>query len=247
MTKTAILACLLMVGCAETGQDDIEVPLYLAGTDVSEPFAADDGTLVSIDRADLAFGPLYLCAGSRAGELCETARLEWIESAVVHTPDALPFQAGMLSGTSGPVRSWMYDLGLSSLLTQEAPLVLAAAQELDGVSLHVEGRAEFETGVVGFVADIAIQQEEETELGVPVVGRSTTDTFDHDVQPGERGLLVRFDPRPWFSGIAYSVLCDPSVGCAEPTRIEAGSQAYRSIRNAILAEARPSFEWGFAP
>ena len=78
---------------------------------------------VTIDRADLAFGPLYLCAGATAGDLCDTARFEWLDSAVVDTTLSDPVKVGELSGVTGTVRSWMYDLGLSSQLTREAPFI----------------------------------------------------------------------------------------------------------------------------
>lgn len=202
MTCRVLLGlALAFTACADTGQERVALPLYLAGTDLSAPVQSQGDIPLHIDRAELAFGPLYLCAGNTAGELCETARLEWLDSRVVDLTVADPEVAGQLTGTSGPVRSFMYDLGISAQLTREQPFVLAAAAALEDASLRVEGRAELAETVLPFRAEIAIQQSEQTELGVPVVRKSVSEEFSHEVQPGEPGLLVRFDAHAWLSRI----------------------------------------------
>jgi hypothetical protein len=145
----------------------------------------------------------------------------------------------------------MYDLGITSLLTQSAPLVLRAADGLGGVSLALEGRVEIDGRSVAFRADIPIQQQEETEIGVPVVRKSSSDDFEHELLPGEPGLLIRFDPRPWLTSVDFhdavaSWPCAAEPAC-ETLQLEAESQGYRSIRNALVAGERPTFTWGFAP
>ena len=160
---------------------------------------------VQIDRADLAFGPLYLCAGANAGDLCDTARVEWLGTSIIDTTNAEPTQVGELVGVTGMVRSWMYDLGISSQLTRKDPYVLDAARELGSVSLVLEGRADVDGLVIPFTASVPIQQTVDTELGVPVVRKSTSDEFLHDILPNESGLLVRFDPAVWVRGIDFGV------------------------------------------
>jgi hypothetical protein len=274
----------LLGGCADTGRDEVRVPIFLAGTDVSQPFPAIGGVEITLERADLAFGPLYLCAGYQAGALCETARLEWIDAAVVNATDAAPRLAGDLTGASGRVLSYMYDLGLPSLLTSDSPLVMPAAEDLGGVSLRIEGIADVAGMRVPFAAGVPIQQELETELGVPVVRKSENENFEHDVKPGERGLLVRFDPRAWIRGVDFRDLsqastcslestprvcagsveetcgddgevverrdcadsgevCLAGLGCRLRLEVEADTQAFRAIRNALVVEERPTFDW----
>ncbi len=204
MTKTRLLAAVaFLAGCAETGQDQVLVPLYVAGSDVSQAVTAAFDVPVVIDRAELAFGPLYLCAGSNAGDLCDTARLEWLGTVVVDATNAEPELIGELAGVSGPVRSWMYDLGISSQLTREAPYVLDAAEALGGASLALEGRAIVDGIEIPFEIEVPIQQTDDTELGVPVVRRSTSDEFFHDVGTEESALLVSFEPRTWVRGIDF--------------------------------------------
>jgi len=92
--------CLLCsVSCANTGRNEVTLPLFLAGTNVSTPLMSVGDIPVRITRADLAFGPLYLCAGNTAGDLCDTARLEWLDTAVVDTTSVTPRTASsMLPG-----------------------------------------------------------------------------------------------------------------------------------------------------
>lgn len=207
-----LLGALALASCAETGQREVAIPLYVAGADASS-VEASGGVSVTLDRADLAFGPLYLCAGTSAGELCDTARLEWLDSVVVDTLSRRAESRGDLGGVTGPVRSFMYDLGLSSLLTRDEPLELPAARDLGGVSLRLEGTAEAGGQSLPFVASVAIRQTDETEQGVPVVRKSQTDVFEHEVTGDEPGLLIRFDPRPWVRDIDFFAFVEDE-GCA---------------------------------
>ncbi len=190
---------MLSVSCAETGQDRATVPLYLVGTEISEPVLAMGDVPVSIDRADLAFGPLYLCAGNTAGELCDTARLEWLQTAVIDTKSATPMAVGELTGVTGSARSWMYDLGISSQLSRNEPYVLEAAEDLGGASFVFEGRAVIEGVEIPVSASVPIQQNDTTELGVPVIRKGTDVDFSHEVTGEEERLTLRFDPAAWIS------------------------------------------------
>jgi hypothetical protein len=251
--RTALLMlAVLHFGCAETGQNRARVALFVAGTDVSAPVAAVGDVFVTIDRADLAFGPLYLCAGASAGDLCDTARLEWLETVVVDTMAPEPATAGALVGITGPVQSWMYDLGISSQLTRSTPFTLAAATELGGSSFVLEGRAAVGGIELPFSASVPIQQTDDTELGVPVVRKSTSESFFREVGTGESGLVVRFDPGAWVRNIDFRPYalgqdCLPSQDCAERLEIESDTEAFRSLRNAIVSGGRPSFEWDYVP
>ncbi len=209
-----VLGC----GCAETGQDRATVPLLVAGTEISGPIEALLEVPVTIERADLAFGPLYLCAGANAGDLCDTARFEWLDSVVVDTTEPEPVLIGQLTGVTGTVRSWMYDLGISSQLTRLEPFVLDAASELGGTSFVLEGVADVDGIEIPFVASVPVQQTDDTELGVPVVRKSTSEVFQRDVSDEESGLLVRFDPTTWVQGIDFRSYITNEV-CAEDSPV----------------------------
>ena len=274
---------LLALGCAESSQTRVQVPLEVQGTASTGPRLALGAVPVTLTRADLAFGPLYLCAGTQAGSLCETARIEWLDTVVVDALDPAPQAAGDLYGVSGVVQSWMFDLGISSQLTRDEPFVLEAAEALGGHSLVLEGSAEVSGITLPFVAQVPVQQTNATERGVPVVRKSASDRFREDVNGSERALQVRFDPASWLLSVdlrpyvefetcapaqtgvrcdglvewtcdaggantsrdcsALGQVCVAGQGCAEHVVLEPGSEAFRALRNALVAGARPTFIW----
>lgn len=240
-------ACAL-AACGDVGQSQAEVPLYVSGSQLARPIAAVGDVLLTIDRAELAFGPLYLCAGAQAGELCDAARLEWLDSVRIDLKAAEPRRAGTLTGTTGRVRSWMYDLGISSQLTHDEPFVLDAARELGGASLVVEGRAHQGDLDVPFLVEVVVEQGAEVERGVPVVRKGKGDVFNHDVTGGELGLWVRFDASAWLSkldlrsAIAESA-CATEGDCGEPLHFTPEDVAYRGLHNAVVSGRRPELNW----
>ncbi len=191
-TLLLLLLPLLFSGCTSPGQRPIELPLFVSGTS-NDVVDTGGGAQLTLQRADLAFGPLYLCAGVTAGELCETARLEWLDTAVVDMLADNRVQVGTLRGVTGAVRSWMFDYGISSQLTRNEPYVLEAAEQLGGTSFVGEGVARSGNKALPFVVRVAIAQNNETELGVPVVRKSATQDFAYEVTEDASGLLLRFD------------------------------------------------------
>jgi hypothetical protein len=85
------------------------------------------------------------------------------------------------------------------------------------------------------------------------VRKSRTDVFEHDVEWGEPGLLVRFDLAPWLtdfdtSGFAVPESCSASASaCDEPVVIDRASSEGRKLSIALESGVRPTFEWGFVP
>lgn len=193
----------LAYGCTQTSQRSTELPLDVAGTAVEGEILAVGGVPVTVERAELAFGPLVLCAGAQAGELCETARLEWLSSVVVDVLDPDPQPAGMLRGLTGDVRSYMYDLGISSQLTVDEPQPLSAAEALEGNSLVLSGHAEVEDMRLPFLLQLAVAQETAAERGVPVVRSSQSDALGATVGKRTEGLRVTFDAQPWLEAIDF--------------------------------------------
>lgn len=234
-----VLLSLLMIACVDVGAGEIEVPLHLAGTSIEQPIVGRAGAQIELERAELAFGPLYLCAGTQAGALCDTAMLEWLDALVLDGLDPTPVAAGELRGRGGTVRSWMFDLALVSLLTQKQPLVLPAAEQLGGASLRLEGRASVEGVVIPFAVALKVQQEDATELGVPVIRKSAGESFMHAVGREEPGLLIRFDARPWVTEIDFAgLLEDQSCAPAGPERVCAGQTEQRCDADGNLIESR---------
>jgi hypothetical protein len=197
-------------GCTDTGVDDVVLALSVAGSAV-ERVEGRNGWSIELTQAELAFGPLYLCSSTQAGENCDTAQLEWVDSVVVDVLDPAPRRAGVLAGQTGTARSWMYDLGITSLLTQEEPLMLGAAQALGGNSVALRGAAIKEQLVLRFEVALPIRRERDEqghvpERGVPVVRRSTNDAFEHTIASSEETLLVRFDASGWLGEVDFDAL-----------------------------------------
>jgi len=241
MTRGAIMFSALLLGACgvDTGQERVAVPLYLAGSDLSAPLPAAGDSTLTLDSAELAFGPLYLCAGNTAGELCDTARLEWLDARVIDLMRAAPERAGELTGVSGTVRSFMYDLGISSQLTRDQPYTLAAARALGGASFRVTGSASIEGVEVPFRAELAVQQTEGTEPGVPVIRKSTSERFTHEVNPDEPGVLVRFDASSWLRGVDLrGYLEDNTCSPGGPERVCAGQVEQRCASDGSSPETR---------
>lgn len=228
-----ILLPLAGAACIDAAQDEVRIPLALAGRSEAASFETPHGHRVALQSAELAFGPLYLCAGASAGRLCETALLEWDDAARVDVLSDETQRVGALRGLTGRVSSWMYDLGLVSLLTQPEPLVLEAARALDGHSVRLRGAVTVGEVTIPFRADLSIQQSDQTESGTQVIRSRQGDDLAHEVTQGD-ALTVRFDARQWFQTANFDLwledaTCGPggrAVVCAgqtEQTCAEDGS------------------------
>ncbi len=220
MTRPAMIFAMLLTGCIDTTVEATTVTLSVAGTDARAPFEGRGGATIALERADVAFGPLYLCAGFSAGELCDEALAEWRDARVVDALDPAPVEAGAMNAITGTARSYMYDHGIVSLLTQDAPLETPAATSLGGASVIVEGRADVDGQTVPFTVTARLEQSGDVSQGVPVVRSGETDTVAIELRPdGGTALLVRFDPRPWlatasFDGLVEDAACAPGVAVA---------------------------------
>lgn len=235
------------LACSSSPQDFVELPLVARGTNADEVQVGDD-VVLSLTRADVAFGPLYICAGAQAGDHCDTARLEWTESAVVDALNEEASEIGTLTGVTGEVRSWMFDYGITSLLGESAPQILPAAEELGGVSLVVEGVATISETDVPFVIEAVVRQTNEIERGAPVVRKSTSDVFGGEVTEQSSLLEVAFDPAEWLVSIrradfeAFALECEFGVDAeCEAVSFDASSRVGGIVSQAMTSGVRPTF------
>ena len=151
-------------------------------------------------------------------------------------------------GVTGSVRSWMFDYGITSLLTEKAPHVLPAAHELGGVSLVLEGLAVISGTEVPFFARVIVQQSDATERGVQVVRKSSSDVFSGEVTTNSEALEVQFDPFAWAGALRRVHFEEAAVGCTIGTDescagvdFEPSSRASQVIAQAMTSGTRPTF------
>ncbi|HJK95095.1 MAG TPA: hypothetical protein RMH85_23895 [Polyangiaceae bacterium LLY-WYZ-15_(1-7)] len=236
---TLSAALLLLVACvADTGAGFVEVPVRVSGTELA-PFEARDGWVVTLERADVAVGPFYFCAAEMAGDLCETARGEMLESVVIDGLDPSAREVGAMLGIEGTVRSAMHDYGLSWELTETAPRATEGAEALGGHSLVLAGVAERGEAQVRFEAAVDVVPN---RAGVITVRRSL-DT--HELVEGD-ALEVRVDPRPWLEDVRFDLLAEKADEEGEPVAFEVDEQPWRAVVVGMTAGSRPELRWAEA-
>jgi len=231
---TTLLATFLVLGstgCVDTGVEPVELPVLAAGVS-AEPFEARDRWVVTLERADLAFGPLYLCTAANAGDLCETAQAEMLDGVVLDLLDPEPHEVGRLVGLGGVVRSVMHDYGVTWELTGMAPESHVDDASMQGRSFVVEGVAERGEERVRFQGAIAVTP---IRAGSLVVRRTLSAGEVTDLE-GAQALTLSVDPRAWLGGVRFEEL-------GADGNIEEGSQAWRAIVAGMTAQSRPGIAW----
>ena len=137
--------------CGSTGQRPVSYALFGAG---EAPVPFDAGAWrVTLSRADVGIGPIYLCATSGASsDLCPAAVQEFADAAVIPGIDAAPRALGLVTGTTGSIRSAAYDYAVTWFPTQARPTPTAVAP--GGHSARFAGRAVRGAETLEFTADI---------------------------------------------------------------------------------------------
>ncbi|MEZ4340734.1 MAG: hypothetical protein R3B82_29280 [Sandaracinaceae bacterium] len=230
---------LFSAGCVEAATESTTIELTLAGADASAPFEGRDGAMITLERADVAFGPLYLCAGYTAGELCEEALAEWRDATVIDALDPTPTAPVAMNALTGTAHSYMYDLGIVSLLTEDAPLVTPAAESLGPASAVVEGRVAIDGQTIPFTVAVRVEQTETASRGTSVVRSGESESFDHAIEPeGRTALLVRIDPRPWLATASFRGLLEDATCAPGADLVCSGAIEQRCAEDGTVAETR---------
>lgn len=222
--------------CGSTGQVRVNYPLLASGRSAAKGF--DVGTWrVELDVARLAFGPLYLCATSAASaELCTTALSEVLTSGTVDLLADAPQEIGRVVGTSGNIRSAMYDFGITWTTTQVQATAMPLAP--GGHSIHIEGRASRNGVQFRFVADV--------DLFPPKAGFRAVQgrRVSADVSDSQTSLLVKFDATQWWNNVDFEALAQSSSQSPDvPVVLSPTSPSANAIIVALTTQAPPTFQW----
>ncbi|UJR85307.1 hypothetical protein [Sandaracinus amylolyticus] len=228
---------IVLAGCAETGREYVEVPLFVAG---GESSFSSEGWTLTLTRADVAFGPLYLCSTESASpEHCESAILELTSAVTIDGVDPSLQSVGNTFGITGTARSGMWDYGISWLPTETRARPLEGA--VDGESsarfvaqvTHEDGRA-FEVQ-----ADLAIAP---STRGVIVVrGRRVE---EHEITSSDDALTVRVDPIAWWQRVDLDRLAARAAEGEDPVVLTPDDADYEALVLAMTAGELPALSWG---
>ncbi len=215
----ACVALALLAGCGQTGQERVTFPIHGAGT--GEASFELDGWSVTLERADVGFGPIYLCATQFAdADVCPQAEAEWLGAEAVDALDPSPAMLGDAQAITETVRSAMFDYGRSWLLTERAPrasegapegrsAVMVLRAERGGERLEVRASVDVDPGAAGASAVIGARTE------------------PHAIT-GAEALTVRFDPASWWRRVDLDRLAaeDDGDGVVE---LAPGDRAYDAL------------------
>jgi len=224
----------LWSACGDTGRERVDIALSAEGV-AARPVMLSGATL-TLTRADVAFGPVWLCAseGARA-ELCEVALAELRDTVVMRALDPTPQPLGALTGTTGDVRSSLFDYGISWLLTASTPQ--PSARAVDGHSAILEGTLTRDGRTVRFRAAIDVLPRVRGDAALNA--QRTSHTIEGE---GERMTLIA-DPHRWVDRLDPAALLALDADGDGAISIDAGTVAYESILQGMVSRAPVTFRW----
>jgi hypothetical protein len=222
----AALTALAMGACGTTGAEPFTYPITVAGAGASFPIG---DWQVTLDEAELALGPVYLCATAAASpDLCEVALAEFAEVAVVDLLAAAPQPIGDVDARAGDVRSAMLDYGISWFTTQSTPTPGSPL----GHSARLRGTAV--RGDTSLAFDALIDVVPPLRGSPALVGvRARVD------EPGEDSRLeLTVNPGAWLLGVDFDAL----AALGPSAEIRPGDPAHAAIAFALTTQP-PGFRW----
>ncbi len=225
-------AALVVLACGDSGSARLEIPATAHGTKARN--VEIDGAILRLTRAEIAFGPLYLCATESAeSELCGAALAELLSTRLV---DGLATQAqplGTIDATSGSVRSGFFDYGITWGLTQQAPRPNPGAKH----SARLEGKIELVDGRrYTFHAEMDINPLSPGDAAVN--GLKTR----HELGPDTQTVSVTFDPNAWLMKVKLEKLLEIEHDAGD-IELAVGTQPYEAILQGMTVNSPPVLHW----
>lgn len=226
---------LVLSACGATGQATVDYALYGAGTG---PVAQAGAYTITLDRAEVAIGPIYFCATEAAStDLCSAAVNELADIVVVDALDPSPQAIGRITGSTGTIRSATYDHGYTWFPTQTAPR--AAPQAPGGHSARLAGTISDGTRSFRVTADLDLIP---TYQGTRAVqGRRVGPA---EITDGGQRLDLALDAAGWWAEVDLEALSAEGLDTVEvlPT-----SRAYNALLLAMSAQRPARFTWSATP
>lgn len=231
MMRVAVTVSVILLACGETGQEPVSAA-FVVHSEGARALEVD-GWAITLSRAELSVGPLYLCATAAASpDLCPVAVGEFASAVTTEVLDPGERSVGTITGVSGAVGSAMLDLAIAWIPTWTTPRPVSTS---GGHSFRVEGLALRDDRSVRFVADIDVIPQFQGALaiqGLRVSGRLT---------PGAR-VTLSVRPGAWLAGLDFADLAQQAAGSDEPIELMPGSRAYNAIVIAMSATHAPTLQ-----
>lgn len=240
MNRLLPIAFVLCSACGETPGEALSLPW--SGKGDGQAAFTRGAWQVTLERAEVAFGPLYLCAASLPSEdLCESAVVELAEVVTIDALDTASQPLPALRGTTGVVRSALFDYGISWPLTFRSPRPDDGAP--GGHSARFEGSATDGSRTFVFSADIDVLPNAPGRLTSGAVTEHTIDATSR--------LEVVFTPSQWWQNVDFDALAESAFSDIEPedpdptasAHIHGNTGAHGAIVHELSAGARPRFVW----
>jgi hypothetical protein len=140
-----------------------------------------------------------------------------------------------LEGTTGHVRSAVFDYGVSWTLTSDAPRPNEGAP--GGHSLRARGTAIRDDESFDFFANV--------DVTVKVAGRMAVGLgTEHTLSDDQSHLELHFDPTAWLSDVDFDALAEEAQSTPDQAvEIAPHTSSYDSIVLNMTARERVGFEW----
>lgn len=238
MRLALALVTSLGLACGDTGQERLFYPIVATGV-APAPFQVGAWE-VTLETAELAFGPAYFCASKLAApELCPVAQAELADVAVINLLDPSAQPLGEVEGVTGTINSLLFDYGITWFLTQDTPRVHPAAP--GGHSARFTGSATQGATSFRFVADLDLAPSLRGGFAVQVNALDPVEIVSSEVE-----LRVAFDPIAWWSQVDFDVLAAQAQDPLSPVVIAPGTVEHNALVVAMTATRVPQFSWSGA-
>lgn len=222
------MLALFAIGCGDTGLARVTFPIHGAGT---APAFEEDGWSVTIERADVAFGPLYLCATPFADtDVCPQAEAEFLGAATIDATDESPQMIGDAGAVTATVRSAMFDYGRTWLLTEER---VRDYRDLRGHSAIFEVRADDGTTAIEIRAEVDVDPGnagQSAVIGAPA--------GPHEIA-GDEALIATIDAAAWWRRVDF----DRIAAMGTDVTLAPGDPDYETLVIAMTAGSVPALTW----
>lgn len=241
MRRALCITLCLAVGCSGTGLGYLEVPLHVAGTEGARAPVMQGDLTLTLERAEVGVGPLWLCATENASpESCESALLELRGAVPVDALEPSPVMVATLTGVTGTARTAMFDYGISWLAPASRARALEGAPSGHSAVFRARVVRASDGLAFGVEADVDIVPTMAGALAIP--GRRID---AHELSPDRPdALVVRVDVGAWWSRVDLARLAARAEDGEDPVVLRPGDADYEALVVAMTAGVLPALEWG---